>query len=195
MVLVLAGWSLWRMVKGLRAGDWRSLLDEVSRAERLPALLLSDPEAFSPMIAQPGPLTLGPLKIRLAQVEHGECWATRIDDALCYTGDAGPRAAVDELARGCRVLLADVSRLDDDRPSGGHLSGRQKSYSPAGHEPNFSSSRTYALGRPPAAPRGDPCRRNLPGNPRPPGAARRPLTSQKPGSYANRLILSANTAA
>lgn len=91
----------------------------------MPAPLLSDPDAFSPTFAQSGPLTLGPMKIRLARVEHGECWATRIGDALCYTADTGPCEAVDELARGCRVLLAEASCFDDDGPSSGHLSGRQ----------------------------------------------------------------------
>jgi ribonuclease BN (tRNA processing enzyme) len=43
-----------------------------------------------------------------------ECWATRIDDALCYTSDTEPCAELDELARGSGVLLAEASGLDGD---------------------------------------------------------------------------------
>jgi ribonuclease BN (tRNA processing enzyme) len=59
--------------------------------------------------------------VRLARVEHGECWATRIDDALCYTADSEPCAALDDLAAGCRVLLAEASGLDADGPMPRHL--------------------------------------------------------------------------
>ena len=112
--------QLWR----LRAVSAAGPLPIIGPSD-MPAVLRSDPEAFTPTVARPGELTLGPLKIRLAQVDHGECWATRIGDALCYTADTGPCAAVDELAHGCRVLLAEASRLDDEGPSSGHLSARQ----------------------------------------------------------------------
>jgi len=66
---------------------------------------------------------LGPLDVRLSQVVHGEteCWATRIGDALCYTADTEPCAALDELADGAGVLLAEGCGSDDDGPMPGHL--------------------------------------------------------------------------
>ena len=107
---------------------WR--LREVSSAPPLPitgpsdmpVVLTENPAEFTATVAQPGPATFGPFKVRLAQVEHGECWATRIGDALCYTADTGPCAAIDELAAGARVLLAEASGFDADGPSPAHLS-------------------------------------------------------------------------
>ena len=106
---------------------WR--LREVSSAPPLPitgpsdmpAVLRSDPDAFDVTVAQSGPAKFGPIDVRLARVQHGECWATRIGDALCYTADTGPCDAIDELAQGCRVLLAEASGFDADGPSKGHL--------------------------------------------------------------------------
>jgi ribonuclease BN (tRNA processing enzyme) len=111
--------QLWR----LRAASDAPPLPIVGPSD-MPAPLLSDPEAFDPTFARPGRMTLGPFDIRLAQVEHGECWATRIGDALCYTADTGPCAAIDELAEGCRVLLAEASGFAAEGPSPGHLSAR-----------------------------------------------------------------------
>ena len=88
----------------------------------MPAVLTENPGDFTATVAQPGPATFGPIKARLARVDHGECWATRIGDALCYTADTGACAAVDELAAGARVLLAEASGYDADGPSHGHLS-------------------------------------------------------------------------
>jgi ribonuclease BN (tRNA processing enzyme) len=87
----------------------------------MPEVLTSDPDAFTAVVATAGDHTFGPLTVRLAQVEHGECWATRIGDALCYTADTAPCAAIDELADGCAVLLAEASGLDADGPLKGHL--------------------------------------------------------------------------
>jgi ribonuclease BN (tRNA processing enzyme) len=69
---------------------------------------LRDPDAFALTVARAGPLTLGPLDVSLVRVEHGECWATRIGDAFCYTADTEPCAALDEAAglAGCPVVLA-----------------------------------------------------------------------------------------
>lgn len=107
---------------------WR--LREVSSAPPLPItgpsdmpeVLLTNPGEFTPTIATAGPARFGPIDVRLARVEHGECWATRIGDALCYTADTGPCDAIDELAAGCRILLAEASGFDADGPSKGHLS-------------------------------------------------------------------------
>jgi len=68
-----------------------------------------------------GPLTLGPLSITLARVAHPvEAYAIRIEHggrALVYSGDTGPCTALEQLAAGADVLLAEASFLD------GHLSG------------------------------------------------------------------------
>ncbi|HEX6871604.1 MAG TPA: MBL fold metallo-hydrolase [Micromonosporaceae bacterium] len=87
----------------------------------MPAVLRDAPEAFTATVAEPGQAKTGPVPTRLARVDHGECWATRIGDALCYTADTGPCPAIEELAEGCRVLLAEASGLDRDRPMPGHL--------------------------------------------------------------------------
>ncbi|HZM82208.1 MAG TPA: MBL fold metallo-hydrolase [Candidatus Limnocylindrales bacterium] len=80
--------------------------------------------SFEPAVA--GVTEAGPMRLRLARVEHGdmEVWAARVDDWLCYTADTGPGEAIDELAAGCRVLLAEASGLDGDYPRGGHLTAR-----------------------------------------------------------------------
>jgi ribonuclease BN (tRNA processing enzyme) len=80
-------------------------------------LLLIRPESWAITTPRPGPVQLGPLAVRQARVAHGqmECWATRIGDQLCYTADTEPCAALDELADGCGVLLAEASGLDGDQ--------------------------------------------------------------------------------
>jgi ribonuclease BN (tRNA processing enzyme) len=87
----------------------------------MPQVLLANPDCWTTSVAEPGLLAVGPITARLAKVEHEECWATRIGDALCYTADSEPCAALDELARGCRVLLAEASGFDPDGPMTGHL--------------------------------------------------------------------------
>lgn len=87
----------------------------------MPDVLRTFAEGFTATVAEAGWLKLGPIAARLAPVVHGECWATRIGDSLCYTADTEPCAAVDELADGCRVLLAEASGFDRDGPMSGHL--------------------------------------------------------------------------
>jgi ribonuclease BN (tRNA processing enzyme) len=88
----------------------------------MPEVVWRHPDVFTASVADPGVRRMGPLEVRLTQVAHGECWATRIGDALCYTADTGPCDEIDELAGGCRVLLAEASGSDADRPlTGGHL--------------------------------------------------------------------------
>lgn len=106
---------------------WR--LREVTQAPALPVIgpsdmpevLRTNPDCWTTSVAEPGQLEVGPITARLARVKHGECWATRIGDALCYTADSEPCAALDELARSCRVLLAEASGFDADGPMTGHL--------------------------------------------------------------------------
>ncbi|MGA8114417.1 MAG: MBL fold metallo-hydrolase, partial [Actinocatenispora sp.] len=71
-----------------------------------PEVLRTNPDVFTASVAGPGPRAFGPIDARLSRVEHGECWATRIGDTLCYTADSAPTPALDDLAAGCRVLLA-----------------------------------------------------------------------------------------
>ncbi len=106
---------------------WR--LREVTKAAPLPVIgpsdmpevLTTNPDCWTTTVAKPGLVTTGPITARLARVEHGECWATRIGDALCYTADSEACAALNELTHGCRVLLAEASGLDADGPMTGHL--------------------------------------------------------------------------
>jgi ribonuclease BN (tRNA processing enzyme) len=89
----------------------------------LPVLRQADPSVWDLVAARAGDLRIGPLRARMARVAHGsmECWATRIDDDLCYTADTDPCDALDGLARGCGVLLAEASGLDADGPARRHL--------------------------------------------------------------------------
>lgn len=87
----------------------------------MPDWLPAHPDIFTASAATAEPFAVGSMRVRLARVEHGECWATRIDDALCYTADSEPCAALDDLAAGCRVLLAEASGLDEDGPLPRHL--------------------------------------------------------------------------
>lgn len=88
----------------------------------LPPVLRTNPDVFAITTATAGRRQVGPWSMRLAAVEHHrECWATRLDDTLCFTGDTAPCAAIDDLAAGCRVLLAEASGLDTGDPQDGHL--------------------------------------------------------------------------
>lgn len=87
----------------------------------MPSVIVDQPEEFTPTTAREGMHRLGPFDVRLAPVEHGECWASRIGDELCYTADSAPCAALDGLAAGVDVLLAEACGFDADGPlSGGH---------------------------------------------------------------------------
>jgi ribonuclease BN (tRNA processing enzyme) len=87
----------------------------------LPPVVRTNPDVFSPSVAVAGEQQAGPFTVRLARVEHGECWAVRLGDALCYTADTAPCAALDELAAGCATLLAEASGFDATGPLRGHL--------------------------------------------------------------------------
>jgi ribonuclease BN (tRNA processing enzyme) len=88
----------------------------------LPKVLTDNPDEFTVTVAVEGVRRLGPFDVRLARVEHGECWASRIGDALCYTADSAPCPALDDLAAGVDILLAEACGFDADKPlSGGHM--------------------------------------------------------------------------
>jgi ribonuclease BN (tRNA processing enzyme) len=86
-----------------------------------PTQFVDEPDAFDCTYASEGLRRLGPLDVRLARVVHGECWATRIGDAFCFTADSEPCEALNRLADGARVLLAEACGSDSDGPMGGHL--------------------------------------------------------------------------
>jgi ribonuclease BN (tRNA processing enzyme) len=73
---------------------------------------------------------LGALEIGAVRVEHPcEAYGLRVRHggrSLAFSGDTGPCAALDALAAGADVLLAEASWPHDaNRPSGIHLSGQQ----------------------------------------------------------------------
>ncbi|KAA9162126.1 MBL fold metallo-hydrolase [Amycolatopsis acidicola] len=77
-----------------------------------------------------GQSKIGPFELSTVQVDHPtEAFGLRVRHGgrtLAYTGDTGPCAALDELARGADVLLCEASWTDaPDRPPGVHLSGKQ----------------------------------------------------------------------
>jgi ribonuclease BN (tRNA processing enzyme) len=77
-----------------------------------------------------GLLTLGPLTLSAMRVDHpGEAYGLRIETggrSLAYTGDTAVCPALDELAQGCDLLLAEASFLEsEDNPDHLHLTGRQ----------------------------------------------------------------------
>ena len=79
------------------------------------------------------PFELGPFTVDVALVDHPvTAYALRVrsgDRTLVYSGDTGPCAALDELATGCSLLLAEASFLERPdgvpHPPGLHLTGRQ----------------------------------------------------------------------
>ncbi len=75
-------------------------------------------------------VTVGCFTMTFAPAAHPvESYAIRVDGphgALVYSGDTGPTPALDELARGANLLLAEASFPDRaDLPPDLHLSGRQ----------------------------------------------------------------------
>jgi ribonuclease BN (tRNA processing enzyme) len=77
-----------------------------------------------------GEWTLGPFAVRTARTAHPVvCHAVRLTAgrrSLVYTGDTGPSAAVEQLASGADVLLAEASHPDvPGLPPALHLTGRQ----------------------------------------------------------------------
>jgi ribonuclease BN (tRNA processing enzyme) len=75
---------------------------------------------------------IGPFSVRTARVEHPvEAYAIRVDElegargSLVYSGDTGPCTALEELARGADLLLAEAAFMADPANEPGvHHSGR-----------------------------------------------------------------------
>jgi ribonuclease BN (tRNA processing enzyme) len=99
-----------------------------SSTEELAVTDLSDVFQFNPLGS--GPATVGPFEVTAVPVAHPcEAYGFRIARdgvVLAYTGDTGPCDALQELADGADLLLAEASWTHDaDRPPGVHLSGTQ----------------------------------------------------------------------
>jgi ribonuclease BN (tRNA processing enzyme) len=76
-----------------------------------------------------GPVDVGPLRVRPVLVAHPvTAYGLRVEAGgrtLAYTGDTGPCEALDVLAGGADLLLAEASfREGDDNPRDLHLTGR-----------------------------------------------------------------------
>lgn len=73
---------------------------------------------------------IGPFRARAERVAHPiEAYGVRLtagDATLVYTGDTGPCRAIDQLASGADVLLAEASFVEGaDNPAALHLTGRE----------------------------------------------------------------------
>ncbi|RZQ59330.1 MBL fold metallo-hydrolase [Amycolatopsis suaedae] len=89
---------------------------------------LSDTYDFATLTT--GSLRIGPFTVTAAEVAHPtEAFGLRIEHGgsiLAYSGDTGPCATLDDLARDADVLLCEASWTDAaDRPADVHLSGVQ----------------------------------------------------------------------
>jgi ribonuclease BN (tRNA processing enzyme) len=77
-----------------------------------------------------GPIELGPFRVEPHEVAHPvPAYGFRViaeGRTIAYTGDTGPCDALDRLATGADLLLAEASFRDgDDNPPNLHLTGRQ----------------------------------------------------------------------
>lgn len=74
---------------------------------------------------------VGPFTLDVALVDHPvPAYAIRVTHqgrALLYTGDTGPCSSLDEIAKGCDLMLAEASFVEtaDDNPPNLHLTGRE----------------------------------------------------------------------
>jgi ribonuclease BN (tRNA processing enzyme) len=74
---------------------------------------------------------VGPFSLAAVRVEHPvTAYAIRVSHEgrqLVYSGDTGPCSALDEVAKGCDLLLAEASFVDRSggNPQGLHMTGRQ----------------------------------------------------------------------
>ena len=77
-----------------------------------------------------GDFEIGPFTVTVSTVDHPvTSYALRISDGqrtLVYSGDTGPCSSLNELAKGCDLLLAEASFVDDAaNPPNLHLTGKQ----------------------------------------------------------------------
>jgi ribonuclease BN (tRNA processing enzyme) len=76
------------------------------------------------------PFAVGPLTLSVAPVDHPiRAFAVRVEQdgrSLVYSGDTAACESLDEIAKGCDLLLAEASFLEsEDYPEHIHLTGRQ----------------------------------------------------------------------
>jgi ribonuclease BN (tRNA processing enzyme) len=86
---------------------------------------MSEEFAFT---AYDGPVEVGPFRVEARRVVHPvTAYSLKVTAAgrtLVYSGDTGPCAALDEVATGAHLLLAEASfRTGDDNPPDLHLTG------------------------------------------------------------------------
>lgn len=118
-------------------GAWSPLpvFGPPATAERLRLAYGSEPntqmaEQFTFRTYPSGPFEVGPFTVSAARVDHPvTAYALRVSTggaSLVYSGDTAPCVALETLARGCDLLLAEASFLDRDaNPRHVHLTGRQ----------------------------------------------------------------------
>lgn len=88
-------------------------------------------EEFEFVTFPDGPFEVGPFTLQVTRVHHPvPTFAIRVtheDRSLVYSGDTGPCAALETLAKGCDLFLAEASFLEaaPDNPANLHLTGRQ----------------------------------------------------------------------
>ncbi|GAB3349114.1 MBL fold metallo-hydrolase [Modestobacter lapidis] len=129
-----APFMVWHRYSGQSSRTPVPLYAPVGAARRL-AMAYGDDgdqiaDVFDAIPIGPGEWTLGPFQVRTARTAHPiECHALRLTVAgrtLVYTGDTGPSAAVEELARGADLLLAEAAHPEvPGLPPGLHLTGRE----------------------------------------------------------------------
>ncbi len=102
----------------------------MARAYDLPEALGMD-GAFDFRTYPEAPFELGPFNVEAVRVDHPvTAYALRVTydgRTLVYSGDTGPCRGLDEIAKGCDLLLAEASFLETepDNPPGLHLTGRE----------------------------------------------------------------------
>jgi len=106
----------------------RGTADRLCRAYDLPSPHGMDAE-YDVRVYPDGEFAIGPFAVTVSSVDHpGPAVALRVTDGrstLVYSGDTGRCDALDELANGCDLLLAEASFVDGAaNPPHLHMTGR-----------------------------------------------------------------------
>lgn len=133
--LDLCGFYVWRRYHPQGIRPRLPVWGPSGSAERMSRAYGAEPgaglvEVFDFRTYPRGEFTVGPFTVAVATVDHPvTAYALRISHdgrSLVYSGDTGPCAELDELAKGCDLLLAEASFLDGgDNPPHLHLTGRE----------------------------------------------------------------------
>lgn len=105
----------------------RGTASRMARAYGLgPAVGMTSEFTFTTYPAEP--FTVGPFSIQAVPVDHPvTTYALRVSQggrSIVYSGDTGPCTSLEQLARGCDLLLAEASFLEGDNPPHLHMTGR-----------------------------------------------------------------------